>query len=93
MASLLPTPGTLLSNANEHLLHIPLFMFHASHVDFFSCLQVPVMELLYVRCCNSEGQTQAHTLSLQAEKADDFTCCDIPVSFPCLLLWKVAAPD
>lgn len=65
MASLLPTPGILLSNAKEHLLHILLFMFHASRVDFLSCLQVPLMELLYVRCPpNSEGQTQALILSL-----------------------------
>lgn len=63
------------------------------HMHFSSCLQIPVMELLYVKSCNSEGQTQAPILSLQAEEADDFTCCNIPVSFPCLLLWKVAVPD
>ena len=93
MASLLPTPGILLSNTEEHLLHILLFMLHASHADFLSCLQVPLMELLYIRCPDSNGQTQAPVLSLQTKQANDFTCCDKPVSFACLLLWKVAAPD
>jgi len=64
MASLLLTPGILLSNTEEHLLHILLFMFHASHLDFLSCLQVPLMELVYVRCPSSDGQTQAPILSL-----------------------------
>lgn len=93
MASLLPTPGMLLSNTEEHLLHILLFMFHASHVDFLSCLQVSLTELLYVRCHNSDGQAQASVLSLQTNQANDFTCCDKPVSSSCLLLWEVAAPD
>lgn len=69
-------------------------MFHASRVDFLSCLQVPLMELLYVRCPpNSEGQTQALILSLWTKQASDFTCCGKPVNFSYLLLQKVAAPD
>lgn len=93
MASLLPTPGILLSNTKEHLLHILLFVFHASHVDYLSCLQVPLVELLHVRCPSSEAQTQAPIVSLPAKQENYFPCCDKSISFSSLLLWKDATPD
>lgn len=73
MASLLPTPGISLSNTKEHLLHILLFMFHVSHVDFLSCLQVFLLELPHISCPVCDGQTQVTILSLRTKQENFFT--------------------
>lgn len=52
-------------------------MFHVSHVDFLSCLQVFLLELPHVRCPISDGQTQMPILSLRIKQENYFTCCKI----------------